>query len=228
MDMKERLKQARIQRGLTQERAGELVGVTENSIYRYEAGTVHPSETALKMMAQVYGQPVEWLSGDGPDSTGRVAEPLAPFSPSTDIDRIDGELGPVTLAHEEMEVIGAISARVLVEGWQQDLGQVWIPRQIIRASPNAFALRVYGDSLIPDGIVDGDIVVVDPDAGFVEGRIYAVQSEENHQTIAARRVYDMGRRYKLVSGDGSAIDVLKSRTTLLGRIRWSVPNIREH
>ena len=67
MGMKERLKQARVQRGLTQEKAGELVGVTENSIYRYEAGTVRPSETALKMMAQVYGQPVDWLS-DGPES----------------------------------------------------------------------------------------------------------------------------------------------------------------
>ena len=38
----------------------------------------------------------------------------------------------------------------------------------------------------------------------------------------------MGCRYKLVSGDGSVVDVLKTRTTLLGRIRWSVPSIREH
>ena len=68
---------------------------------------------------------------------------------------------------------------------------------------------------------------MDPDAGFVDGRIYAVQPEEYNQTIAACRVYDMGRRYKLVSGDGSVVDVLKSRTTLLGRIRWSVPQIRE-
>lgn len=128
----------------------------------------------------------------------------------------------------EIEVIRAISTGVLVEGWQESLGLVSIPRYIIQAAPNIFALKVYGDSLIPDGILDGDIVLVDPDTGFVDGKIFAVRSEEYNQTIAARRVYDMGRRYKLVSGDGSVVDVLKTKTRLWGRIRWSVPSIREH
>ena len=69
--MQERLKEARLQRGLTQEKAGALVGVTENSVYRYEAGTVHPSETALKMLAQVYDKPVEWFyGGEGDEDQG--------------------------------------------------------------------------------------------------------------------------------------------------------------
>ena len=71
-------------------------------------------------------------------------------------------------------------------------------------------------------------MVVDPDAPFVDGKIYAVRSEEHNQTIAARKVYEVGSRgYKLVSSDGSVVEVRKSRTELLGRIRWSF-SFREH
>ena len=230
--MKERLKKARLQRGLTQKKTGELVGVTENSIYRYEAGTVQPSETALKMMAQVYNQPVEWFyEADTRKKPvprriagSRIAE--AASASYTDIRRIDGELVPVTLS--SVNILGAISAGGLVEAWQEDLGQASVPGHVLRTAPNAFGLKIMGSSLIGDLIFDGDIVVVDPDAPFVDGKIYAVRSEEYNQTIAARKVYEVGRRsYKLVSSDGSVVEVRKSRTELLGRIRWSF-SFREH
>ena len=73
-----------------------------------------------------------------------------------------------------------------------------------------------------DGILDGSIVIVDPEAPFVDGGIYAVRSEAHNQTVTARHVYTVGRlRYKLVSGDGQIDEVLKSETEILGRIRWS-------
>ena len=129
-----------------------------------------------------------------------------------------------------VEVIGVISAGGVVESWQEDLGQAEVPTRVIRAAPRAYALRVSGNSLLSDGISDGDIVVVDPDAGFVDGRIYAVRSDENNQTIAARRVYSVGRRkFKLVSGDGSVVEVDRNKTDLLGRIRWSFTfSFRDH
>ena len=44
--------------------------------------------------------------------------------------------------------------------------------------------------------------------------------------MAARKIYTVGRRkYKLVSGDGSVVEVNKIQTTIIGRIRWS---FREH
>ena len=75
---------------------------------------------------------------------------------------------------------------------------------------------------------DGDVVLVDPVAPFVDGRLYAIRSEEYNQTIAARQVFDMGRRWKLMAGDGSTVDVHKNRSELLGRIRWCIPQIREY
>ena len=123
-------------------------------------------------------------------------------------------------------VVGAISAGGLVEGWQSDLGTIGVPGEWIRLAPRAFALKVSGNSLLSDGIAEGDIVIVDPEAPFVDGKIYAVRSEEHNETVTARHVYLVGtRRYKLVSGDGEITEVQKSRADILGRIRWSM---REH
>ena len=56
-----------------------------------------------------------------------------------------------------------------------------------------------------DGIFDGDLVIVDPQATFMDGKIYAVRIDS--QEIAARKVYTAGsRRFKLVSGDGDAAE----------------------
>jgi len=156
-------------------------------------------------------------------TSGQVNETQGTHRP-TDSIGLASDLKPIYLA--EVGIIGAISAGGLVEAWQQDLGTVEVPAYILRQAPNAFALRVAGNSLNSDGIIDGDIVVVDPDAAFQEGKIFAVRSVENNQTVAARKVYTVGRRrYKLVSGDGDVLEVLRSETELLGRIRWS---FREH
>ena len=59
-----RLRQARLGAGLTQQQAGETVGVDPNTIARYEAGRIRPSSTALFALSHVYGRTVAWLSGE--------------------------------------------------------------------------------------------------------------------------------------------------------------------
>ena len=56
-----------------------------------------------------------------------------------------------------------------------------------------------------EGIYDGDCLILDSDHNvIVDGRLYAVRSKEHNQTMAARKVFNVGRRrLKLVSGDGS-------------------------
>ena len=64
--------------------------------------------------------------------------------------------------------------------------------------------------------------VVDPGSTqIIDGKIYAVQSEEHNQTVTARHVYVMTRnKLKLVSGDGEITEVDRRRTKIIGRIRW--------
>ena len=129
---------------------------------------------------------------------------------------------------EEMElasvaIIGAVSAGGLVEARQEDLGHLEVPRSILREAPRAFGLRVYGNSLASEWIHEGAIVVVDPDAEFVDGKIYAVMVDGGE--VAARRIFDMNGRFKLVTGDGNVDEFSKAQVTIIGRVRWS---FREH
>ena len=124
-------------------------------------------------------------------------------------------------------IVGAISAGGLVEAWQEDLGTIEIPSAWLREAPDAFALRVAGNSLsadgIYDGIYDGMTVILDPSPAFVDGKIYAVRMDGGE--VAARRIFSVGRQLKLVSGDGQIDDFPRSRVNIIGRVRWS---LREH
>ena len=200
--LKDRLRQAREEAGLTMRQVADLVETEENTIWRHEHGYFAPSSGMLFKLARVYQKPVEWFS-----------EAAAGFTPY--------ELQEIDLVG--VPIVGAISAGGLIEGWQSDFGTVGISSDWKRQAPRAFALKVTGNSLMADGIVEGDIVIVDPDAPFVDGKIYAVRSEAHNQTVTARHVYIMSRRrYKLVSGDGEIDEVERSRTEILGRIRWSM------
>lgn len=197
------------------------MGVRPNTIYRHEAGVFKPTEPVLKMLAQIYGKPVEWFYGVDAETTSRIAD--GQTYRSTDSRGIDPVLEPITLFN--VNILGAISAGGLVEAWQEDLGTIGIPAEWLREAPRAFALKVTGNSLLADGISEGDTVIVDPGAAFVDGKIYAVRSEAHNQTVTARHVFIMSSRYKLVSGDGEIDEVEVSRAEILGRIRWSM---REH
>ena len=119
-----------------------------------------------------------------------------------------------------VQVIGTVSAGGLVEGYGEDLGYFPVTWQLLNRAPRAKALRVSGNSLESEKIFDGDIVILDPDdKELVDGRLYVVRSEEYNQTMAARKVFTVGRRrLKLVSGDGHVVEVERSRTVIEGRI----------
>ena len=65
--VRERLKRARLEAGLTLEKTGDALGTDFNTIWRYESGRRSPSGPVLYALATLYAKPVEWFFGeDGP------------------------------------------------------------------------------------------------------------------------------------------------------------------
>ena len=60
----DRLREARLEKGLTLEQVAEQVGVRLNTIWCYEKGKFRPSEPVLKLCSQIYNKPVEWFFGE--------------------------------------------------------------------------------------------------------------------------------------------------------------------
>ena len=81
----QRLKQARVEAGLTQKEAGQAIGVDPNTIYSYETDRVNPSGPALRSLVHAYNKPVEWFYGEEDEpqgDSGRVNAPESATQPT--------------------------------------------------------------------------------------------------------------------------------------------------
>ena len=223
MTLDANLRRARQRLGWSRKEAADRAGVAPNALYLYETGRERPSQVALLGLAALYGCSTDWLLSDHDSERddafpGTLAGSGSPFPDAAAL-RPPDEIGL-----ESLPVVGFISAGELVESWPESDGQQPVPDTILNKAPRAFAIRVSDNSLLRDGINDGDTLIIDPDATrpFVEGRIYFVRSVAHHQTVAARRVYLAGPdRLKLVSGDGQITEVNRDEVDLLGRVRWT-------
>lgn len=68
-----RLKELRIQRGLTQTQVGDLIGVSCVTIARYEAGDREPSNAKITTLADYFGVTVDYLMGRDEPATAQPA-----------------------------------------------------------------------------------------------------------------------------------------------------------
>ena len=60
----ERIRQARLELGLSQGQVSERTGLTQTSLSRYETGAANPSEPSLRLLASIYGRKYEWFYGE--------------------------------------------------------------------------------------------------------------------------------------------------------------------
>ena len=71
----DRLREARLEKGLTLEQVAEQVGVRLNTIWCYEKGKFRPSEPVLKLCSQIYNKPVEWFFGEEEEPEATSEDP---------------------------------------------------------------------------------------------------------------------------------------------------------
>lgn len=72
-----------------------------------------------------------------------------------------------------LPIVGEIAAGQPIEAYEDKTDSLWVEAEMAR-SPNNFVLRVRGLSMIGDGILDGDYVVVQPQS-----------TAENGETVVA-------------------------------------------
>jgi len=76
-DLGFRIRQARCLNKLSQKDLGERIGVTHQTIYRYEAGEIHMSPESIFICAKALNKPVGYFFGEdcqqpSPSNTNRV------------------------------------------------------------------------------------------------------------------------------------------------------------
>ncbi len=99
----------------------------------------------------------------------------------------------------KLPVVGLVTAGPLREA-VQEAGRAVEPGEMLRARRGDFFLEVDGDSMVGDGILPGDLVLLRPGITISSGEIAAVQVRQNDERYEStlKRVFFGPKRAKVV------------------------------
>ena len=121
---------------------------------------------------------------DSLETNNKVAELNANSSKSASIKlETDAKYPPSSVHAKELPVMGRIAAGVPIEAISQVSHNVAIPGHMLRNGGDHYALEVKGDSMIEEGINDGDIVVIKETKTAVNGDIVVALVKDSEATL---------------------------------------------
>lgn len=141
MEIGEILKRVRREKGMTQDKLAELSGVSASHISQIEHGVYKmPHIVTLEKLARGLGEPATIFK----DSSSPVRSPRE-------------------LLRELMETISEFSEVPIMGDNGEIKGYCIVDKAKIGSEGCVFAIEASDNSLISDGIMRGDIVVIDPE-----------------------------------------------------------------
>ena len=116
----------------------------------------------------------------------------------------------------EIPLMGIIAAGGPIEAIR-DPRPIEVPRNMVSAGANFYALKVAGTSMIEDGIFDGDIVIV-RDQQTVDDGEKAVAYLPDRDAVTLKRIYRDKNRIKLVPANKSMKPFYETNVEIQGRV----------
>ena len=142
----ENLKRLREHKGLSQNKLGELVGVNQTTIARWENREISPSIDNIETLCSV-------LDVDLPKLLG------------SELNFDNAEYIDIHSNVTQIPVLGVIKAGIPVEAQQDILEYIDIPKSWLRGSKSFYGLKISGDSMFPK-YNENDIVIFEKSNGI--------------------------------------------------------------
>ena len=192
------LRRLRAGQGWTQGQVAEKVEVDAVTIRRWELGMFSPSLKNTERLACLYGVGVDDL-----------------MSAAT--------LEPPESENRGVPVRGYLGTEARGTGARRDVRDlsadgVPIPGFIVESHPKAFSLIVRGNALTSDGVHNGDILIVDPDADPEIGSLCIVSIDG---TLCAT-VRISANHYRLRTPTGRSEELDASQVEFVGNVAWHI------
>lgn len=156
----ERIKELRLQRGMTQQELGEKIGVKKAAINKYETGlVVNLKRSTIGLLADALGVSPGYLMGWTDDVAGEV---------SPEVMAMPDNVRPIEAMHmQKIPMLGKIAAGKPIMA-NEDYS-TWLPGPI----GADFCLTVDGDSMRPN-YLPGDVVYIRKQPDVLDGQVAAV------------------------------------------------------
>jgi repressor LexA len=111
-------------------------------------------------------------------------------------------------------LVGTIAAGEPIEAIETPGEPLTLPKSV--AKPGAFALRVRGDSMVEDHILNGDVVVVRPQETVANGEIAVALLDDGTATL--KRVYREKHRIRLQPANATMKPLYVTHLRIQGRV----------
>lgn len=169
MNMGERIKQLRQEKGLTQEELGKYIGVKKAAIMKYEKGNVkNMKRSAIETLSKLFNVSPSYLMC--------LDEPK--------IDNLGNQVVEIPL----LGIVKAGYNYLAEENW---IGTIDADKSLIGNSNDFFALKVKGDSMSPT-LMEDDIVVIKKQDDFENGDIVVAIINGDEATIKKGKKSEAG------------------------------------
>ncbi len=123
----------------------------------------------------------------------------------------------------EIPILGSIKAGYPLPAIEERDGSVSVINPQIRSSEGYYALRVVGDSMIDDGIFDGDIVVIKHQTVAENGQTVVAIIDDNEATL--KRLYRKGKGFNLEPRNPNMQTLFRTDVEVRGVVVQIISNI---
>ncbi len=132
------------------------------------------------------------------------------------VEVIEKSIGGI-LGQVELPLIGLIAAGKPIEAIEGRQTTVKISSSLLSGNRRAFVLKVKGDSMIEEGILDGDYVVVEEQNTAENGDIVVALLENEFATL--KKFYREKNRIKLMPANAKMAPIYAHNVTIQGKVK---------
>lgn len=123
----------------------------------------------------------------------------------------------------EIPILGYIKAGFPLEAIEAVDSTVSVVNPSIKSSKDHYALRVIGDSMIEDGIFDGDIVIIKKQSVAENGQTVVAIIDDNEATL--KRLYRKGKGFELVARNPNMPTLFRKDVEVRGVVIQVISNV---
>lgn len=147
---------------------------------------------ALRALYRSNGQPFE--QGQGNAQNGKGGRAVASGSSVHSVEPVASDEVNVLQGVYDIPVVGRIAAGIPISAIEHTEEFVKIGEGLLGRVDDVFSLRVQGDSMIDDGIFDGDYIFVKKQRDIRDGEIVAAMIDGE---ATVKRIFKEGSRVRL-------------------------------
>jgi len=122
----------------------------------------------------------------------------------------------------EIPIMGTITAGQPIEAIEMPLGAVTLSRAEVPASGKLYALKVLGNSMIDEGIFDGDTVILKQQSTAENGQTVVAIIDENEATL--KKIYREKNRWRLQPANLTLFPFYRTEVEIRGVVVKTIRN----